>query len=837
MANPRLIQVLATCLCLWATAQVARRLNQDESSKSSMEHLRAARRLFHDASSPSVHSRARMNLLEDDQAVVRQTYWLYDINLNYQREVQFQFISVGPVCGDDWFMNYTVFGIFKNITELMISRNSIAANVRSYKFACDNVSSSVDVDVRLGYWNGTSATAIANDVQALVENAGSLFGDLTAFQINGVVGVEIDKVPPIDLATERDIMFGYEFVGSVCVEWFSGSQRFESFDNLTTQTISTNSIAKLVWNYRYNCDNVTSYIFADARLTYANGTSGADMKADVISLVDKADNVFNAGEMYAKYNITGVAAIAKGVVPTIDRRIQRDVQFEFFGPDCSVFLTRNSTIADNFNRTITAKIGRASTATFVWIYMFTCGSIVADVRLTFAAGSSAAAMDAGVQTLVENAATVFGDLSEFGVTDLKLQQAVNGQVNSSSSQSGNEEYMIASRDQQAVVRQTYWLYDINLNYQREVQFQFTSVGPVCGDDWFMNYTVFGIFKNITELMISRNSIAANVRSYKFACDNVSSSVDVDVRLGYWNGTSATAIANDVQALVENAGSLFGDLTAFQINGVVGVEIDKVPPIDLATERDIMFGYEFVGSVCVEWFSGSQRFESFDNLTTQTISTNSIAKLVWNYRYNCDNVTSYIFADARLTYANGTSGADMKADVISLVDKADNVFNAGEMYAKYNITGVTAIVKGVVPTIDRTVQRDVQFEFFGPDCSVFLAENRTVADNFNRTITAKIGGASTATSVWIYMFTCGSIVADVRLTFAAGTPAAAMDAGVQTLVENVVLIFGDLSAFGVTSIEAQAVEEGDVNSNDKDDLTLAIGLGIGLGVGIPLIIVW
>eukprot|EP00798_Chlamydomonas_sp_ICE-L_P015871 gene15871-22002_t len=135
-----------------------------------------------------------------------------------------------------------------------------------------------------------------------------------------------------------------------------------------------------------------------------------------------------------------------------------------------------------------------------------------------------------------------------------------------------------------------------------------------------------------------------------------------------------------------------------------------------------------------------------------------------------------------------------------------------------------------PCIDLTIQRDARFEFLGTDCTSFLGGAATTIANFNRTITGKINDASICNAVWSYLFTCGSIVTDNRLTYPAGTSASDMDGDVQTLVDNAGAVFGDLSEFGITGVRGQALNADD----DDDDNSLAIGLGVGLGVGIPLI---
>eukprot|EP00798_Chlamydomonas_sp_ICE-L_P015872 gene15872-22004_t len=137
---------------------------------------------------------------------------------------------------------------------------------------------------------------------------------------------------------------------------------------------------------------------------------------------------------------------------------------------------------------------------------------------------------------------------------------------------------------------------------------------------------------------------------------------------------------------------------------------------------------------------------------------------------------------------------------------------------------------VIPAIDLTIQRDARFEFLGTDCTSFLGGAATTIANFNRTITGKINDASICNAVWSYLFTCGSIVTDNRLTYPAGTSAGDMDGDVQTLVDNAGAVFGDLSEFGITGVRGQALNADD----DDDDNSLAIGLGVGLGVGIPLI---
>eukprot|EP00798_Chlamydomonas_sp_ICE-L_P006784 gene6784-3824_t len=63
------------------------------------------------------------------------------------------------------------------------------------------------------------------------------------------------------------------------------------------------------------------------------------------------------------------------VVPAIDMTIQRDVRFEFLGPECISFLNGDSGTVVSFNRTITARIDEGSIASFVWAYLFACGSV------------------------------------------------------------------------------------------------------------------------------------------------------------------------------------------------------------------------------------------------------------------------------------------------------------------------------------------------------------------------------------------------------------------------------------------------------------------------------
>eukprot|EP00798_Chlamydomonas_sp_ICE-L_P013736 gene13736-19637_t len=137
---------------------------------------------------------------------------------------------------------------------------------------------------------------------------------------------------------------------------------------------------------------------------------------------------------------------------------------------------------------------------------------------------------------------------------------------------------------------------------------------------------------------------------------------------------------------------------------------------------------------------------------------------------------------------------------------------------------------IVPGIDLSKQRDVMFEFLGPDFTAFQAESQADRNSFNSTITDRMAAAISNEGVWVYIWRSGSIVTDNRVTFAEGTSAGNMDAAIRTLADNAAAVFGDLSAFGVTGVRGQALNE----NEDDDDNALAIGLGVGLGVGIPLL---
>eukprot|EP00798_Chlamydomonas_sp_ICE-L_P013738 gene13738-19640_t len=142
----------------------------------------------------------------------------------------------------------------------------------------------------------------------------------------------------------------------------------------------------------------------------------------------------------------------------------------------------------------------------------------------------------------------------------------------------------------------------------------------------------------------------------------------------------------------------------------------------------------------------------------------------------------------------------------------------------------ACVEIGIPAIDLRKQRDVLFEFLGPEFTTFQGESQAYRDEFNSTITSRMAAAITNNGVWVYAWNSGSIVADTRVSFADGTSAGDMDNAINYLVDNAGSVFGDLSAFGVTGVRGVALNDDD----DDDSNALAIGLGVGLGLGIPLI---
>eukprot|EP00798_Chlamydomonas_sp_ICE-L_P021782 gene21782-28801_t len=116
----------------------------------------------------------------------------------------------------------------------------------------------------------------------------------------------------------------------------------------------------------------------------------------------------------------GGACVEIGI-PALDLSKQRDVLFEFMGPDFTSFQGESQAYRDDFNSTITSKLAAAITNNDgVWLYVWRAGSIVTDNRVSFAAGTSDGHMDDAINYLVENAVSVFGDLSAFGVTGIRV---------------------------------------------------------------------------------------------------------------------------------------------------------------------------------------------------------------------------------------------------------------------------------------------------------------------------------------------------------------------------------------------------------------------------------
>jgi len=146
---------------------------------------------------------------------------------------------------------------------------------------------------------------------------------------------------------------------------------------------------------------------------------------------------------------------------------------------------------------------------------------------------------------------------------------------------------------------------------------------------------------------------------------------------------------------------------------------------------------------------------------------------------------------------------------------------------------------VIPGIDLTIQRDVQFEFLGPDFATFMSGDPATIKSFNDTVTQRLNTGSICDVTWLYKWFSGSIVSDFRMTYPAGTTQQAMDDDVNNVLNNAANVFGDLSSFGVIGVRGNCLsncgngDDGD-NGDDDDNNALAIGLGVGLGVGIPLI---
>lgn len=99
---------------------------------------------------------------------------------------------------------------------------------------------------------------------------------------------------------------------------------------------------------------------------------------------------------------------------------QREATFRFLGPNFDDF-TKDVENAQEFNRTTTDLINKASTAGNVWLTSWSPGSVISSFRLTYQDGTSATDMDGDIKDIQSNAAQVFGDnLKKFGVVGIEV---------------------------------------------------------------------------------------------------------------------------------------------------------------------------------------------------------------------------------------------------------------------------------------------------------------------------------------------------------------------------------------------------------------------------------
>eukprot|EP00798_Chlamydomonas_sp_ICE-L_P031034 gene31034-7126_t len=107
------------------------------------------------------------------------------------------------------------------------------------------------------------------------------------------------------------------------------------------------------------------------------------------------------------------------ITPAINLAIQRDILILFLGPSFDTFQLETQVYRERFNNTIVAKADAGSLSNLIWLYRWKSGSIVTELRLTYPDGTTTAEMNSDAQNLVTNAASIFSNLSEFGINTVR----------------------------------------------------------------------------------------------------------------------------------------------------------------------------------------------------------------------------------------------------------------------------------------------------------------------------------------------------------------------------------------------------------------------------------